>query len=124
VCDYLSNSSSNCHIEENAPGCNSREEVLDSCVLSVKEINDDAQVYIYPNPFNKSVYIDYELKNTETLEIIIYNQLGKQMKVFEQEPTFGKKQVVWNAEGLPAGIYFCVVKTAHTARTMKMIKLK
>ena len=83
---------------------------------------------LYPNPFTTSTTIEYELKQPATIQITIYNHFGKLIEVIQQTQSAGKQQVVWNAEGLPAGVYFCVLKT-HTGRqesgsfTKKMIKL-
>ena len=85
-------------------------------------------VHLYPNPFTTSTTIEYELKQPATIQITIYNHFGKLIEVIQQTQSAGKQQVVWNAEGLPAGVYFCVLKT-HTGRqesgsfTKKMIKL-
>ena len=35
----------------------------------------------------------------------------------------GKHSITWNAESLPAGIYFCVLKTNSEMKTIKLIKL-
>jgi len=82
------------------------------------------QVKNYPNPFSTSTTIEYELKHTAHVQIFIYNYLGEQIKVIERKHSAGKHQIAWNAEGLPAGIYFCVLKTESGMQTMKMIKLK
>jgi len=95
-----------------------------SRLVDVVNIPDKQDITAYPNPFNSSIVIEYELNNSETVEITIYNPLGKQIKTIEKKQSQGKQQVVWDAEGLPAGIYFCVLKTKSGMQTMKMIKLK
>jgi len=95
-----------------------------SRLVDVVNIPEKQNITAYPNPFNSSIVIEYELKNSETVEITIYNHLGKQVELIEQNQPQGKQQVVWNAEGLPAGIYYCVLKTENGTQTMKMTKLK
>ena len=51
------------------------------------------------------------------------NSFGKQVEVIEENQLRRKQQIVWNAEGLPAGVYFCVLKTESGTQTIKMIKL-
>lgn len=86
----------------------------------------DPQLSVFPNPFSVSTTIEYELRQPETVQITIYNHLGKQLDIIQQKQSSGKQQMVWNAEGLPSGVYYCVLKTnsAHAGQTMKMIKLK
>ena len=79
---------------------------------------------IYPNPLTTITTIEYELQHPASVHITIYNHLGKQIEIIQQNQSAGKQQVLWNAEGLPAGVYFCVLKTETGTQTMKMIKLK
>jgi len=77
----------------------------------------------FPNPFSISTTIEYELQQSTTVQITIYNHLGKQIEVIQQTQSAGKQRVVWNAEGLPSGIYYCVLKTTQATQTSKLIKL-
>jgi len=101
----------------------------DGVFIEEEQMNTSVNTIIfdnYPNPFTTSTTIEYELPQPTTVQIIIYNHLGKQIEVIQQSQSAGKQQVVWNAEGLPSGVYFCVFKTdpAHAGQTLKMIKLK
>ncbi|MDB4303894.1 ASPIC/UnbV domain-containing protein, partial [Desulfosarcina sp.] len=80
---------------------------------------------VHPNPFSNTIAIEFELIQPEIVTIIIYNHIGEKIEAIEKKQTQGKQQVVWNAEGLPAGVYFCVLKTNPPAggQTIKMIKL-
>jgi N-acetylneuraminic acid mutarotase len=101
---------------------------LDLDLVSVKENdnligNNFIFDQIYPNPFSNKVTIEFELKQPEMVTITIYNHLGVQIEAIEKKQSQVKQQVVWNAEGLPAGVYFCVLKTIEGIQTTKMIKL-
>jgi len=126
ICGYLAGSDGYGSIADNALGCNSPEEVEQACdsASSVHEGSILQRIINYPNPFSTSTTIIYQLNHPETVIIELYNQLGNLVNVIEQNQSVGKQQVVWNAEGLPAGIYFCVLKTENGTQTMKMIKLK
>ena len=124
VCDYLTAPSGNIFIHDNAPGCNSPEEVQDSCWVAIEEIMVLSEIAIHPNPFTTSTTITYGLQQPASVQITIYNHLGKQLEVIHQKQSAGKQQVVWNAEGLPSGVYYCVLKTREGTQTMKMIKMK
>ena len=86
-----------------------------------KEFSDE--INIHPYPFSKSVTIDIKQNNPGLTQITIYKHLSEQIKLIEQIQSAGKQQVIWNAEGFPAGVYFCVLKTDNGMQTMKMIKL-
>ena len=124
ICDYISETGSLAEIYENATGCNSPEEVLDSCDLtSINTYTTDQITSLHPNPFNTSITIEYQLNQPSVVQLIIYDYLGNQVEVIDQNQSQGKQQIIWNAEGLPAGVYFCMVKIESETKMMKMIKL-
>ena len=92
--------------------------------VGIKEDLITNNLCVIPNPFFTSTTIAYELQQPSNVQITIYNHLGRQLEVIEQKQSFGKQQVVWDAEGLPGGVYFCVLKTDSRTKTMKMIKMK
>ena len=55
--------------------------------------------------------------------LVVYDYLGKQVEVIEKYQAQGKQQIIWNAEGLPAGIYFCEIKINQGTQTTKLFKL-
>jgi len=91
---------------------------------SIQEFgNQFLRIISYPNPFSASTTIAYELQYPGTVQITIFNHLGKQLEVIQQKQSAGKQQVVWNAEGLPGGVYYCVLETTQATQTSKLIKL-
>ncbi|MEN8139383.1 MAG: T9SS type A sorting domain-containing protein [Bacteroidota bacterium] len=91
--------------------------------VGVNELQQNLQlVHNYPNPFASSTTIEYELTIPEIISITIYNHLGVQIKVIEEKQSSGKQQVIWQADNLPAGVYFCVLETNNGIQTTKMIK--
>jgi len=124
VCDYLAAPNGAIYITNNSNGCNNQEEVVEACADFIGEIGLLNNISIHPNPFSNSTTIEYELMQASNVQITIYNHLSKQVEMIEQKQSAGKQQVVWNAEGLPAGIYHCVFKTEYGTQTLKMIKLK
>ena len=87
----------------------------------------------YPNPFNPSTTISFEL-NTETsenTEIEIYNLKGQKVKTFSnlQITQSPNHPIVWdgtdeNNKPVSSGIYFCKLKIGGTERSRKMLLLK
>jgi hypothetical protein len=42
--------------------------------------------------------------------------------MIEHKQPEGKHEVLWNAEGLPAGMYYCRIETGDNVGSGKMIK--
>jgi len=84
ICDYLADPNGEIHIGNNAPGCNSPEEVQAACDLVIVENIFSADQYsLFPNPADKSVTISSN--NGLTIEsVMIYSQTGQ--KVLEGKP--------------------------------------
>lgn len=62
----------------------------------------------YPNPFNPSTTIGYGLPSPARVSVRIYNVLGEEvMPLVEGERAAGRHQVVFDATGLPSGLYLC-----------------
>lgn len=76
----------------------------------------------YPNPFSGNTTISYELKVASEVELFVYDMLGKKVVSLVNETQVpGKYDVVWNAEGVSAGVYFCELKVAGFRQINKMI---
>jgi len=79
----------------------------------------------YPNPFNSSIAIAYDLNAKTSVRIAVYNLLGQEIKVLRegiQQP--GSYRIIWNARDCPSGIYFCRVKTTDFSQAIRMVLLR
>ncbi len=60
----------------------------------------------YPNPFNPSTTISFSMPATAIVAVDIYNMLGQRVEEFVPRPySHGDHRILWNAAGLPTGIY-------------------
>ncbi|MCK9423664.1 MAG: T9SS type A sorting domain-containing protein [Bacteroidales bacterium] len=83
ICNYLADPNGYNYIQDNASGCNSPEEVLAACAVSVEDIDLADQYSLFPNPTGNSVTISS--KNSENIsEFVIYLQTGQ--KVIRGKP--------------------------------------
>jgi len=84
----------------------------------------------FPNPFNPSTTIRYELPEEAMVNVTIYDMLGRQVKtLINQTQDAGYKSVIWDATndyGKPvsAGIYLYQIQAGEYIRTKKMVLLK
>lgn len=96
-------------------------------VLSSPELikEEDLVFNSYPNPFNPSTKIEYSLKETSKVKIIVYNILGQQVKVLEnEEKEAGEYHTTFDAKDLSSGIYYCRIVTDNYAKTIKLVLTK
>ena len=84
----------------------------------------------YPNPFNPTTQIRFDLPYRNDINIYIYNILGQKVKVFSMPNTpAGTHAITWNAtnqngQPLSAGVYLYQMISEDFVKTRKMILLK
>ncbi len=79
----------------------------------------------FPNPFNPSTTITYDVAHTGLVVLNVYNLLGQQVATLvngTKEP--GSYKVSWNGDGLPSGIYFYKMQSGSFTATKRMLLLK
>ena len=71
----------------------------------------------YPNPFNPSTTIVFNLPKTQNIQLIIYNSLGQVVReLVKEELPSGLNEIVWNGndqlgKSVGSGVYFYQVKS-------------
>ena len=84
----------------------------------------------YPNPFNPTTTIRFDLPKATDVSILIFNVLGQKIKTIDMSQINpGYHSVVWNATNdygsqVSAGMYFYQLKTNDFIKTKKMVLLK
>ena len=79
----------------------------------------------YPNPFNPITMIRYSVSEKSDVTLKIFNLLGKEIELLTYETKeAGTYEAVWNADGLPSGVYFYQLKTENYVEVKKMILMK
>jgi glucuronoarabinoxylan endo-1,4-beta-xylanase len=77
---------------------------------------------IYPNPFDMSTVIKYELKDAGHVSIRVYDLLGHEIEtIIDKYQPAGEYDIVWQAGNLPGGVYFCTINVSETIETRKLI---
>ena len=62
---------------------------------------------IYPNPFNPSTTIEFELPVSGMVNIDVYDLNGELVTELSSDYySAGQYDIIWNAENTPSGIYF------------------
>jgi uncharacterized delta-60 repeat protein len=79
----------------------------------------------YPNPFNPTSKIKFDLPNQGLTRLVIYDILGKvAATLINEELNPGIYEVEWNAANYPSGTYFYRLITREYTETKKMILIK
>jgi len=93
-----------------------------SNLLPVKTELTDA----YPNPFNPSATIKYDLANDSYVEIMVYDATGRLVdELVNQHQTAGYDySVTWNASNQASGMYFAKMVVGDVVQTQKLVLLK
>lgn len=116
VCAYLSSPNGDIIINSNANGCNSPEEVQDSCEANAVNIDEQFIKHIlilYPNPANKELNISAEGFTID--EITIYTLTGQQ--VMQERSVNG----ILDISRLQPGMYIVEVTVENVKLREKLI---
>ena len=79
----------------------------------------------YPNPFNASTKISYQLPEAGEVSINIYDIRGRLVATLvEGKTNAGLHSVVWDGSSVPSGIYLCHMRASGYSRSVKMVLVK
>ena len=81
--------------------------------------------HAYPNPFNNSTNIDFNIPNDANVTVQIYNLLGKEVAtLIDSRMDAGYHHLIWDANSIASGIYFIHMNSNNFTQTEKIILLK
>jgi uncharacterized protein YjiK len=85
-------------------------------------VPDDFKLENYPNPFNVSTVIVYDVLIETDVRITVTDMLGREVAVLvngRQSP--GQHQIRFRSAGLPRGVYFAFMRAGRFKKAKKMI---
>ena len=87
---------------------------------------DDFELYQnFPNPFNPTTNIRFDIPKSSFVKLIIYNSLGKEIEILvNQKLKLGSYTVDWNASDYSSGVYFYKLITDEYINVKKMLLVK
>ena len=75
----------------------------------------------YPNPFNPSTEIRFELPEPAFVTLTIYDLLGKKIiTLIDEKKSSGTYIAEWNVKYMASGIYICCLKAGEFTQTRKL----
>ena len=79
----------------------------------------------FPNPFNNTTTITFNLQSELEVKLAVYDITGKEVTRLEtRDSSPGTNQVVWDASGQASGIYFVRLEAGDYVQTQKVVLLK
>lgn len=79
----------------------------------------------YPNPFNPTTLIRYNVPEAMSVKLVVYNMLGQQVSVLvDRTVEKGHYEVSFDASGLSSGVYIYQLQTPVGIKTGKMTLAK
>ena len=104
--------------------------VLMQNITSVNPVNNGVPAVFrlyqnYPNPFNPSTVISIDMPESGYASLKVFNSLGQEVaSLIDGDIKAGSYQKVFNASGLPSGIYFYKFVTGGFSEVRKMSLIK
>jgi hypothetical protein len=79
----------------------------------------------YPNPFSQRTLIGFTSTESGATQISIVNLLGAEVaRLFSGKLAAGEHSFAWDASGMPAGMYICVVRRDGGIKQLPIMVLK
>jgi hypothetical protein len=79
----------------------------------------------YPNPFNNSTTIRYELPLSADVTIDIYDIAGRHIRtLLSEKQSAGYHELNWDSKSATSGIYFYKIRANDFTQTQKMVLIK
>ncbi len=95
-------------------------EVLDDVIPTKFELSNN-----YPNPFNPTTTIEFQIPIRTQVLLTIYDILGREVsKLVDSELSAGKYKFIFDASNLPSGLYFYRLTADGFNQTKKLMLLK
>ena len=103
--------------------------LLRGTVVSVAEHEAVPKEYAlwwnYPNPFNPSTTIKYELPKASVVRLSVYDMLGREVSVLLNERReAGVYEVKFDGSNLASGVYFYRLQAGDFTQTKRLLLLK
>jgi M6 family metalloprotease-like protein len=79
----------------------------------------------YPNPFNASTMIRYQLPRQMPVRLVVYNALGQQEQVLvDQVEAAGTREVRWEVGAKASGLYLIRLQSGSQSRSRPLLLLR
>ncbi len=79
----------------------------------------------YPNPFNSTATIRYQLPRSQNVAMKILDISGREVTTLvNSRQSSGQNQTVWDSGDIPSGVYFCWLKAGSFIQIKKVVLMR
>jgi hypothetical protein len=79
----------------------------------------------YPNPFNPSTTVPFDLPEAAHVSLLVYDPLGRVVATLVSGPLpAGRYRYTWDAPALPSGVYLYRLRAGAFTQTRRLLLLK
>lgn len=79
----------------------------------------------FPNPFNPTTVVSYQLSVASNVRLAVYDVLGREVRrLVDEFQRAGTYRASFDAKGLSSGVYICTLRTGEYNGSKKMLLLK
>jgi len=98
---------------------------VDGSLVDVIYLSSDLQLTAYPNPFNPSTKINFNLPEDGIVELKLYDLNGRMIRTLVRAYyQSGNNHVIFNGKDLSAGIYLLSIEMQNYSDSYKIMLLK
>ncbi len=105
-------------------GCTGSATTTVMVVNSTKDVEGLSALKVFPNPFQSSTTVEFNLKNSMELQVQILDMTGKLVNQFNQEYQAGFNQIAVDGSDLNAGVYFLRLLSNDGQKAVKISVVK
>jgi hypothetical protein len=100
-----------------------RRGVLRDTYVLYQPLSPEPKLYpVTPNPFEDATRVTFSLPSPTTVDIRVYNILGKEVtSLYQGILQAGHHQLTWQRNALPAGLYFVQLQTNNQTQTTRAV---
>jgi flagellar hook assembly protein FlgD len=102
--------------------------IIDDIVLSTNDvqvtpIGHASTAQAFPNPFPDRTTITISPTESGTARVSVVNQLGQEVaKLYDGNLSAGQHSFTWDASGVAAGTYECLIRLNGQVETVPVVK--
>lgn len=79
-----------------------------------------AELKAYPNPVENTATISFEMLKQSDVSVQVMNTAGQVVYREMLSDAIGQQSIIWNAETVESGMYFCTIRTNEGTTTVKL----
>ncbi|MBK7432308.1 MAG: PKD domain-containing protein [Bacteroidetes bacterium] len=89
----------------------------------IEQFNREIGFSVYPNPYDQSASIEYNLKNTSKVSVEVYNMMGSIVHSFAAGELQSAGKHTYNFSGNASGVYYVKVTADGKTAVQKIVKM-